>query len=182
MDCQLDIFFLEALINGLLLAGLLALLALGLNLIFGVIDVVWICYAEIVMIGMYGIDFAYKGGMPFLLAAAIGIIITAVAGVILHYLVIRPVLETPPINQLLVTGGVLFLLACLTVLVPIAHFVLVPGFLIASIVFTIRRLTERRRIVRVHGRCPRCSTEQDFQIDKAPLQGDLELTCSNCRN
>jgi len=71
---------------------------------------VWICYAEIVMIGMYGIDFAYKGGMPFLLAAAIGIIITAVAGVILHYLVIRPVLETPPINQLLVTGGVLFLL------------------------------------------------------------------------
>ena len=110
MDCQLDIFFLEAILNGLLLAGLLALLALGLNLVFGVIDVVWICYAEIVMIGMYGIDFAYKGGMPFLLAAAIGIIITAVAGVILHYLVIRPVLETPPINQLLVTGGVLFLL------------------------------------------------------------------------
>ncbi|MGE0850220.1 MAG: branched-chain amino acid ABC transporter permease [Hyphomicrobiaceae bacterium] len=110
MDCQLDIFFLEALINGLLLAGLLALLALGLNLIFGVIDVVWICYAEIVMVGMYGIDFAYKGGTPFLLAAAIGIAITAVAGVILHYLVIRPVLETPPINQLLVTGGVLFLL------------------------------------------------------------------------
>ena len=55
MDCQLDIFFLEAVLNGLLLAGLLALLALGLNLIFGVIDVVWICYAELVMVGMYGI-------------------------------------------------------------------------------------------------------------------------------
>ena len=50
MDCQLDIFFLEALLNGILLAGLLALLALGLNLVFGVIDVVWICYAELVMI------------------------------------------------------------------------------------------------------------------------------------
>ena len=70
MDCQLDIFFLEALINGLLLAGLLALLALGLNLVFGVIDVVWICYAELVMVGMYGIHYAYKGGAPFLLAAA----------------------------------------------------------------------------------------------------------------
>ena len=46
---------LEAILNGLLLAGLLALLALGLNLIFGVIDVVWICYAELVMVGMYGI-------------------------------------------------------------------------------------------------------------------------------
>ena len=94
MDCQLDIFFLEALLNGLLLAGLLALLALGLNLIFGVIDVVWICYAELVMVGMYGINYAYKGGAPFLLAALFGIVLIALAGALLHYLVIRPVLDT----------------------------------------------------------------------------------------
>ena len=110
MDCQLDIFFLEAVINGLLLAGLLALLALGLNLVFGVIDVVWICYAELVMVGMYGIHYAYKGGMPFLAAALIGIVLIALAGAILHHLVIRPVLDSAPINQLLVTGGVLFFL------------------------------------------------------------------------
>ena len=110
MDCQLDIFFLEAILNGLLLAGLLALLALGLNLIFGVIDVVWICYAELVMVGMYGINHVYKAGTPFLLAALIGIALVALAGVILHQLVIRPVLESAPINQLLVTGGVLFVL------------------------------------------------------------------------
>jgi len=110
MDCQLDIFFLEAAINGLLLAGLLALLALGLNLIFGVIDVVWICYAELVMVGMYGINFAYKGGVPFVLAAVFGIVLVAASGALLHFLVIRPVLDTPPINQLLVTGGVLIFL------------------------------------------------------------------------
>jgi branched-chain amino acid transport system permease protein len=110
MDCQLDIFFLEAVLNGLLLAGLLALLALGLNLIFGVIDVVWICYAELVMIGMYGIFYAHKGGAPFILAAVIGIVLVAAAGIVLHQLVIRPVLESAPINQLLVTGGVLFFL------------------------------------------------------------------------
>src|SRR5215212_4214544 len=110
MDCQLDIFFLEAVLNGLLLAGLLALLALGLNLVFGVIDVVWICYAELVMIGMYGINYAYKGGAPFWLAAIAGIMIVALAGALLHYLVIRPVLDSAPINQLLVTGGVLIFL------------------------------------------------------------------------
>jgi branched-chain amino acid transport system permease protein len=110
MDCQLDVFFLEAIINGLLLAGLLALLALGLNLIFGVIDVVWICYAELVMVGMYGMNYAYKGGVPFVLAAVFAILLVAFAGALLHFLVIRPVLDTPPINQLLVTGGVLFLL------------------------------------------------------------------------
>ncbi|GAC1327069.1 MAG: branched-chain amino acid ABC transporter permease [Beijerinckiaceae bacterium] len=110
MDCHLDIFFLEAILNGLLLAGLLALLALGLNLIFGVIDVVWICYAELVMIGMYGINYAYKAGAPFLIAALFGIVVIALAGVILHQFVIRPVLDSAPINQLLVTGGVLFFL------------------------------------------------------------------------
>ncbi len=110
MDCQLDIFFLEAVINGFLLAGLLALLALGLNLIFGVIDVVWICYAELVMVGMYGMNYAYKGGVPFVLAAVFAILLVAFSGALLHFLVIRPVLDTPPINQLLVTGGVLFLL------------------------------------------------------------------------
>ena len=110
MDCQLDIFFLEALLNGILLAGLLALLALGLNLVFGVIDVVWISYAELVMIGMYGIYYAHKGGAPFLIAALIGILLVSVAGMALHYLVIRPVLDSAPINQLLVTGGVLFFL------------------------------------------------------------------------
>src|SRR3989440_12219397 len=99
MDCQLDIFFLEAILNGLLLAGLLALLALGLNLIFGVIDVVWICYAELVMVGMYGIHYAYKGGAPFLLAALFGIVLVALAGMVLHQLGIRPVLESSPINQ-----------------------------------------------------------------------------------
>jgi len=110
MDCQLDIFFLEAVLNGILLAGLLALLALGLNLVFGVIDVVWICYAELVMVGMYGIHYAYKAGAPFLAAALIGVLLVALAGAILHQLVIRPVLDSAPINQLLVTGGVLFFL------------------------------------------------------------------------
>jgi branched-chain amino acid transport system permease protein len=110
MDCHLDIFFLEAVINGLLLTGLLALLALGLNLVFGVIDVVWICYAELVMVGMYGIHYAYKGGMPFIVAALIGIVLIALAGAVLQHLVIRPVLDSAPINQLLVTGGVLFFL------------------------------------------------------------------------
>jgi branched-chain amino acid transport system permease protein len=110
MDCQLDIFFLEAVLNGILLAGLLALLALGLNLVFGVIDVVWICYAELVMVGMYGIHYSHKAGAPFLLAAFIGILLITAAGALLHYLVIRPVLDSAPINQLLVTGGVLFFL------------------------------------------------------------------------
>ena len=106
-----DIFLLEALINGVLLGGVLALLSLGLNLIFGVIDVVWICYAELIMLGMYGMYFMYAVyHRPILVASVVCIAAVAVMGVILHVLVIAPLLGSAPINQLLATGGVLFFL------------------------------------------------------------------------
>ncbi|MCM5570033.1 branched-chain amino acid ABC transporter permease [Burkholderiaceae bacterium FT117] len=106
-----DIFLLEAVVNGLLLGGLLALLALGLNLIFGVIDVVWICYAELIMVGMYAIWWLHTvQGAPLWLAFAFGIGFVALLGAGLHHFIIRPVLTAEPINQLLVTGGVLFFL------------------------------------------------------------------------
>ena len=106
-----DVYLLEAVINGLLLGGVLALLSLGLNLVFGVIDVVWICYAELIMLGMYGMYFLYTVyHVPLVVTATICIVIVGVLGLILHTLVIAPLLGSPPINQLLATGGVLFFL------------------------------------------------------------------------
>lgn len=111
MSCSLDIFFLESVLNGVLLAGLLALLSLGMNLIFGVINVVWICYAEVVMVGMYAVYYLSASlGLHPVLAFAGGVLGTAGIGVLLHLVVIRPLLDTAPINQLLATGGVLVLL------------------------------------------------------------------------
>ena len=84
-----DIYLLETIINGILLGGVLALLALGLNLIFGVIDVVWICYAELVMLGMYAIFYLYvKFQIPLILACLAGIAVVAVAGYLVHFLII----------------------------------------------------------------------------------------------
>lgn len=106
-----DPFLWETIIQGLLFGGVLALLSLGLNLIFGVIDVVWICYAEIVMIAMYAIWWLnVEVGLPLPLAMLGGVAVGAVLGVVLHVVIIRPILHTEPINQLLVTGGVLFFL------------------------------------------------------------------------
>jgi branched-chain amino acid transport system permease protein len=106
-----DIFLLEAILNGLLLGGLLALLSLGLNLIFGVIDVVWICYAELIMCGMYTVYYLHvQYHWPLAAAMLAAIALVALLGLALHQFVIRPVLAAEPINQLLVTGGVLFFL------------------------------------------------------------------------
>jgi len=107
----MDIYLLEAVINGILLGGVLALLALGLNLIFGVIDVVWIAYADLVMCGMYVLFWLYTDlGWPLPLACAAAIVGVAGLGVLVHLLVIAPILGSAPINQLLATGGLLFFL------------------------------------------------------------------------
>src|SRR3981189_1231206 len=104
-----DIYLLEAMVNGILLGGVLALLALGLNLIFGVIDVTWICYAELVMIGMYGMYYLVQVfGLPYYVAAPFTILLVAGLGALLHLIVIAPLLSAPPINQLLATGGGVF--------------------------------------------------------------------------
>jgi branched-chain amino acid transport system permease protein len=107
----MDLYLLEAMINGILLGGVLALLALGLNLIFGVIDVVWIAYADIVMCGMYVLYFLYSQyGVPLPFAFLAAIVSMAAMGVLVHVVIIAPVLESAPINQLLATGGLLFFL------------------------------------------------------------------------
>lgn len=107
----MDIYLLEAVINGILLGGVLALLALGLNLIFGVIDVVWIAYADLVMCGMYAVYWLYAVyGWPLPLACLAAIVGVAALGLLVHLVIIAPILESAPINQLLATGGLLFFL------------------------------------------------------------------------
>ncbi len=141
-----DIFLLEAIVNGVLLGGILALLALGLNLVFGVIDVVWICYAELIMIGMYTAFYLHVVyGWPLWLAFPGCIVVVSALGVALHHFVIRPVLTAEPINQLLVTGGVLFFLQGAATLAFGVEFrnigVKLPTFELGGMFLSLARLT-----------------------------------------
>src|SRR5947199_8889674 len=49
-------------------------------------------------------------GLPYWVASPCAILLVAALGAALHYIVIAPLLTAPPINQLLATGGVLFIL------------------------------------------------------------------------
>jgi branched-chain amino acid transport system permease protein len=105
------VFILEAVINGILLGGVLALLALGLNLIFGVIDIVWIAYVDLVMLCMYAMYFMVTVyHWPIVLAGLGSVALGAVLGLLVHILIISPILSSPPVNQLLATGGLHFFL------------------------------------------------------------------------
>jgi branched-chain amino acid transport system permease protein len=105
------IFLLEAALNGVLLGGVLALLALGLNLIFGVVDIVWIAYVDLVMVCMYLVYFLVMVyGWPLWLAGVGSVALGALLGLGVHLLIITPILGQAPVNQLLATGGLLFFL------------------------------------------------------------------------
>ena len=109
LDSLFSIFFIETLMNGLLLGGILALLSVGLNLIFGVIDVVWICYAEIIMVGMYLIFYLNNDlGLHIIPSMIAGILFSGLVGWLTHKLVIARLIDAAPINQLIATGGLLF--------------------------------------------------------------------------
>jgi branched-chain amino acid transport system permease protein len=105
------IFLLEAAINGIMLGGILALLALGLNLIFGVIDIVWIAYVDLVMLCMYAAYFVIQVyGWPVWMGGLAAVVLGALLGIGVHLLIITPILGSAPVNQLLATGGLLFFL------------------------------------------------------------------------
>ena len=75
---------------------------------------------------------------------AMGVLVVAVGGVLLHQFVIRPVLAAEPINQLLVTGGVLFFLQAAATLAFGIEFknlgVSFPPVVLGDISFSMARL------------------------------------------
>lgn len=104
----MEILLLNALANGILLGGVLALLAFGLNLIFGVVKVIHMAYGQCVMLGMYLI-YTLKSiyEVPLLAASAVAVAAMAIWGALLHLLVIRPLLGVERLNQLLALAGLI---------------------------------------------------------------------------
>ena len=72
-------------------------------------------------------------------------------------------------------------LAVVSVIVPIAHFVLVPGFLVLGIVLAGQRGREAASVRTVEGHCPRCNAERTF-IASGALRAEMKAQCPVCRN
>jgi len=109
---------LSSIVAGLLLGMVLAIVALGLTIIFGVMDIVNFAHGEFLMIGMYtGLLTAQATGIDPLLtlpaAAAVGFVL----GIICYTGFIRFLLRGPMIAQLLGTFGLMLLLRNLALLI-----------------------------------------------------------------
>jgi len=104
----MGILLLNALVNGILLGGVLAILAFGMNLIFGVVKVIHMAYGQCVMLGMYVIyTLTSIYHVPFLLSCVVAVGVMAVWGGLLQILVIKPLLKAERLNQLLALAGLI---------------------------------------------------------------------------
>lgn len=97
---------LQALVLGLLQGGVYALVACGLTLIYGVMKVVNFAHAEFLTLGMYLAIAAWSAaGVSPYVSGALVFAAVCVLGAAAQYLVIRPALAHPQINQMLITIG-----------------------------------------------------------------------------
>ena len=77
--------------------------------------------------------------------------------------------------------GIFWGCAAAAVFIPIAHFLLVPTFLLCGIVLAALRLREGRRLVGLHGVCPRCGAEQDFRAS-GRFDQERDVVCPRCHS
>ena len=96
-------------INVLYGISTLAVLALGLAVIFGLLGVLNIAHGEFVMIGAYCAYVTQAGGLPYVAAIPLTLLVCAILGVVVEWIMIRP-LYRRPFDTLVATWGLSLLL------------------------------------------------------------------------
>jgi branched-chain amino acid transport system permease protein len=103
--------FTQTVVSGLLLGAVLSLIAVGLTLIFGVVDIVNFAHGEFVMVGMYVAFFAWSlWGLDPLLAVPLVALAVGALGVLSYLTFVRPAMRGTLLSQIFVTFGLLIFL------------------------------------------------------------------------
>jgi len=107
-----------SLVAGLLIGMVLALVALGLTIIFGVMDIVNFAHGEFLMIGMYtGLLTAQATGMDPLLTLPAALAVGFILGLLCYWGFVKFLLRGPMVAQLLGTFGLMLFLRNIALLI-----------------------------------------------------------------
>jgi branched-chain amino acid transport system permease protein len=126
--------FLELLVGGILLGGLYALMACGLNLIFGVMRVINFAHGEFLAIGaLSAVSLVAGAKLPFWLALIIVPLGMAVLGLALQVVVVRRLVEAPLIMSLLATYALSTILVNIAIMIWGGGYQGLPGVFVGSV-------------------------------------------------
>ena len=113
----------QAVINGLLIGGIYALVSIGVTLIFGVVKIVNFAQGEFVMIGMYISFFlATQFGIDPLVSLVVSMPVLFVVGVLIQHFLIRRVLGLDDMPQIFLTFALSLLLLNLALMLFTANY------------------------------------------------------------
>ncbi len=110
--------FAQQIANGLVLGGIYSLAALGLTLIYGIMDIVNIAHGELFMLGAlltYYLTAAM--GIPFFFSVVLAVALVALLGMVIERTALRPIANSPMVVTTLATLGVSLILQNVTIIV-----------------------------------------------------------------
>jgi len=101
----------QAILDGLMIGGVYAVISIGLTLVFGVMGIVNFAQVEFLMLGMFVAYYAWAWlGLDPLLAAPLAFLVVFALGAVLQRLLIRRVMQAPEVAQIFLTVGLLIVL------------------------------------------------------------------------
>jgi branched-chain amino acid transport system permease protein len=113
----------QILLNGVLLGGLYGLMALGMALVWGVLNIVNLAHGAFVMLGGYCVYFVFTGlGIDPFAALPVAFLATFALGYLLQRYVLNLIVRSAQLNTLLITFGLDVVLTYLAQLAFTADF------------------------------------------------------------
>ncbi len=100
-------FFLNQLLNALILGGIYALIAVGYTLVYGIVKLINFAHGEVYMFGAFlGVVSIAGLGLPFWGGLAAAVAGCALLGLLIEYLAYRPLRQAPRLAALITAVGV----------------------------------------------------------------------------
>jgi branched-chain amino acid transport system permease protein len=98
--------FLQQLVNGLVIGGIYAMIAVGYTMIYGVIQLINFAHGEIYALGaFFALTFIASLSLPFYLAFLLSMACCAICGMLLDIVAYRPLRQSPRLAALITAIG-----------------------------------------------------------------------------
>ena len=107
---QAPIFSVQLLVDGLLVGAIFALVAYGMALVWGVMNIINVAQGELVMLGGYVTLFLYHAGLSPFLGVPAAALVLYLLGLVIYHLVIRRIVDRDLFISLLATFGLSILI------------------------------------------------------------------------
>ena len=122
----------SSILNGIALGMLIFILAIGLSLIFGMLDVLNLAHGSLYLLGTYfGYELVERRHLGFIAAAILSVVFGVLLGLVLSAL-LRPIRGRGHLDRVLLTLGIFFIVEDLVTIIwgRDFHTITPPGFLL----------------------------------------------------